>query len=312
MSCSFLQQCKNCYPTLDFETKCAQLPFVHDSHAKITQKHISPKQWNYRYRISMRPNSKGMLGYYQPQSHSHVEIPLCAIAHNKINDALQHLPPLPFPVHQVDLKTNGKKVVGNIIDKRSLHPNKKQKLVQWATALDGCAYNGKNIHKEAALSYRLGGIHHRISPNTFTQVNLEINDILINRIVSFVDYFAPVHKIADLYSGCGNLSFPLLQKGLDVDDGNCTFLSKRCQAKSQKPQIFRKGDHSPKNADLFQAGDLFLTGHLRSTSQRCFKNTTTNYFDTPQRNYLYLCNPNALYRDMKLLTDYTCIALEAF
>ena len=115
MSCSFLQQCKNCYPTLDFETKCAQLPFVHDSHAKITQKHISPKQWNYRYRISMRPNSKGMLGYYQPQSHSHVEIPLCAIAHNKINDALQHLPPCPFPFIKSTLKRMEKKSSGTLL-----------------------------------------------------------------------------------------------------------------------------------------------------------------------------------------------------
>ena len=313
MSCSFLQQCKNCYPTLDFETKCAQLPFVHDSHAKITQKHISPKQWNYRYRISMRPNSKGMLGYYQPQSHSHVEIPLCAIAHNKINDALQHLTPLPFPVHQVDLKTNGKKVIGNIIDKRPLHPNKKQ-LVQWATALDGCAYNGKNIHKEAALSYRLGGIHHRISPNTFTQVNLEINDILINRIVSFVDYFAPVHKIADLYSGCGNLSFPLLQKGLDVDMMEIAPSSVKDAKQNLKNHKFSgKATIHQKNADLFQAGDLFFDLVILDPPRKGASKTLQQITLTRPKGIIYIsCNPNALYRDMKLLTDYTCIALEAF
>ena len=314
MSYPFLQEYKNYHTTLDFETKCAQLPFVHDSSVKITRKHLSPKQWNYRYRISMRPNSNGVLGYYQPQSHNHVEMPACKLAHNKINDVLQQLPPLPFSVHQVDLKTNGKKVIGNIIDKKPLHPNKRQEILQWATSLDGCAYNGKNFYKDATLSYRFGNIHHRISPNTFTQVNLEINDVLIDRIVSFVDYFTPVSKIADLYSGCGNLSFPLLQKGLNVDMMEIAPSSVKDAKQNLKNHTFTgKATIHKKNADLFQAGDLFFDLVILDPPRKGASKSLQQILLTHPKGIIYIsCNPNALYRDMKLLTDYTCIAFEAF
>jgi 23S rRNA (uracil1939-C5)-methyltransferase len=319
MSRSFLQQSKNSSSALDFETKCALLPFEKEplrtgSFVKITQKHLSPKQWNYRYRISMRPNKKGILGYYQPQSHDHIEIPVCDLAHAKINEAIQKLPPLPIPVYQVDLKTNGKKIIGNIIDKKPLNANRRQKLLPWAQVLDGCAYNGKNIYKEASLSYRLGGIHHRISPNTFTQVNLEINDILIERITYFVDYFAPIRKIADLYSGCGNLSFPLLQKGYDVEMMEIAPSSVKDANKNLKNHNFAgQATIHQKNADLFQAGDLFFDLAILDPPRKGASKTLQQIIMTKPKGIIYVsCNPQALYREMSFMTDYTCIALEIF
>lgn len=309
MSCSFLQQCKNCYPDVDFESKCTKLPFL-----DITQKHPSPKQWNYRSRISMRPNQKGFLGYYQPQSHHHVQIPTCGIAHAKINEVLHQLPPLPFSVFQVELKTNGNKVIGNIIDKKTLSKKQREALTSWAEVLDGCSYNGKNFYKEASLSYHFGGIHHRISPNTFTQINLEINDIVIQRILYFVDHFSPVQKIGDFFSGCGNLSFPLLQKGYDVEMMEIEPSSIKDATRNLKNHNFvGQCTLHQKDAFLFQAGDFFFDLAILDPPRKGASKTIQQILVTKPKGIIYVsCNPHALFQEMKYMTDYRCIALETF
>ncbi len=308
MSCSFLQQCKNCNPHVDFATKCSRLPFQ-----EITLQHVSPNDWGYRYRISMRPNKQGELGYYQPQSHNHVLIPKCAISHPKINETLQRLPPLPVPVSQVDIKTNGSKVICNLIDKKHLTPERRKHLSLWAQNVDGCSYNGKNFYKDATLSYRFGGIHHRISSGTFTQVNLDINNILIERIVHFVDYFSPT-KILDLYSGCGNLSFPLLQKGYNVEMMEIAPSSVKDANRNLTTHNFvGQATIHQKDANRFQAGDAFFDLAILDPPRKGGGTILQQLAITKPKAIIYVsCNPNALYKEMKQIQKYTCIAIEAF
>ena len=68
-----------------------------------------------------------------------------------------------------------------------------------------------------------------------------------------------------------------------------------------------------KDAYLFQAGDFFFDLAILDPPRKGASKTLQQILITKPKGIIYVsCNPQALYREMKLMTDYQCIALEAF
>ena len=75
--------------------------------------------------------------------------------------------------------------------------------------------NGKRLRGKGRLALQVGGIEYRLSPGTFYQVNMDLNEKLVERLSTWIKARDPVH-ILDLYAGAGNLSFPIAQNGYQI------------------------------------------------------------------------------------------------
>ena len=65
------------------------------------------------------------------------------------------------------------------------------------------------------LSLDVNGVALRIGPGVFYQVNLEINALLVQRVLQSIVELNATH-VLDLFSGMGNFGIPLARKGVSV------------------------------------------------------------------------------------------------
>ena len=252
---------------------------------------------NYRSRISLKMNSKGELGYFKPKSHQHVPISQCAIAHTAINQVLEQLPPVPFANKGIEFRSDGSKVLLNIFSAKGQRPRKKQ-LEDWAgDIVAGIGMDSQSMIGEKYSSITVCGVEHHFSLGAFYQVNLEINELLVSQIVSWVEEHAP-SKVLDLYSGAGNIGLAIANKGIPVlgieSNPHAVQDGKRTALRLNLDMEFRKG-----NADRFQAGDAFFNLAVldppRKGAQSVFKELALT---RPMALIYVSCNPHALRKDL--------------
>ncbi len=273
------------------------------------QLHYAQKRWNYRARISMRPNSLGELGYHQPRSHDHVPIANCPLAHPLINKSLATLPPTPFPLHSVEFRTDGDRVVLHIVERRK---RSKAVLIEWAkNHVDAIALNGKTIFGNGLLHISAGGIEHMVSPSSFYQINLEMNQHMVHRVKELLEPLQP-ERILDLYSGFGNLSLPFAQKGIPVEliESNSSSLK---DAKNTIKRLNLPATLTLQDANKFQAGqsifDVALLDPPRSGAQKTLEQVSL----TRPKAILYIsCNPQGFIHEQKKLSGYQLARWELF
>jgi 23S rRNA (uracil1939-C5)-methyltransferase len=257
----------------------------------------SPKQKNYRSRISMRPNKLGELGYFKPRSHDHVPISECSIAHQAINQALKALPPLPFPAKSVELRSNGEQVLLNIQSQKGHRP-KKQALEKWiGDAVHGLGFDGHPMVGQKKLSFQVCGVEHQISLGSFYQTNPEVNELLVQTIIDWtLEHQAK--KVLDLYCGAGNIGCAIAKQGVpvigiessssSVQDGKATI--KRHQLEME----IRKAD-----ADKFQAGDAYFDLAVLDPPRKGAGQVIKELRYTNPKALIYVsCNPHALRKDL--------------
>jgi 23S rRNA (uracil1939-C5)-methyltransferase len=206
-----------------------------------------PKPYGYRVRVQLRVKEKA-IGYYQERSHRIVDISHCPISHPLINRIISilreqqdHFPNL----EEIEINASPKEEKGillfhpHLYDRRleyfvkqfSPHPTpppRGGRSVRLETEeregvshpiLKGIAIakkGGWTLFGDPSLSFALpleegGGeknISFRISPGSFSQVNLEQNEKLIHTVVEFLGTIK-AERVLDLYAGVGNFTLPL-------------------------------------------------------------------------------------------------------
>lgn len=269
--------------------------------------HPSPLALGYRARISLKTDSRGLLGYHRPRTHEWVGVPACAIARTELNEVLGCLPALPG-IPSVELRTDGTRVVlaasltkrGNSRIGRARRTELRaliESLDLHSTGLSGVATDGRPVGGECNLHLSVAGIEHRISPATFFQVNLEANEVLVQRVVEAVTNRQP-EAILDLYAGAGNLSFPLAQAGIPVtqiERASSSVADARSTAKRLGLQLeFRTAD-----ANRFQAGDAAFDLVIMDPPRAGAPGVIPELLLTRPRSIVYVsCNPRTLARDI--------------
>jgi len=273
----------------------------------VDEVNASPRSLAYRARISMKTNAEGVLGYFQPRSHRWVGIPVCAIARPEINAVLERLPALPgLPV--VELRSDGSQVVmaastrmrgkgrARAAAKRDLQERLRGLDLQ-QLGLSGVCLDGKRLSGECRLQLEVCGISHRLGPTSFFQVNLEVNEMLVEKVVARVEAAAPT-TVLDLYAGAGNLSLPLAARGLrtvlieqsasSVADAQATIERHGLDA------TVRRGD-----AGSLRAGEEFFDVALLDPPRAGAPGLIPELLLTRPRLLIYVsCNPATLARDI--------------
>jgi 23S rRNA (uracil1939-C5)-methyltransferase len=185
----------------------------------------SPQPYGYRIRAQLKAKGKA-LGYFQEKSHRIVDIQECPIVHPLINQMLSFIRKMCLPfsrmeeieinvspdeskgvliLHFLSLERGAENVFGEFLQNHALFKGiviaKKERL---------------NLFGDPTLNFTIPlgqerenrNLKFRISPGSFSQVNLEQNQTLIQTVLQFADANKE-ERVLDLYAGAGNLTLPL-------------------------------------------------------------------------------------------------------
>ncbi len=188
----------------------------------------SPKPYDYRIRVQLKVKGKAM-GYYHEGSHQIVDIDHCPISHPLVNRILRRLR-AEFGVLQlmkaIEINVSPEEQRGMIL----FHPHSPdrriepltRKLLQSEPTLRGIAIVGgreMNLFGDP-MDLRISSYQHRslklrTSPGSFSQVNFEQNQTLIETVLQFSGVNQE-DRVLDLYAGVGNLTLPLAMGAKEV------------------------------------------------------------------------------------------------
>ena len=257
----------------------------------------SPLTEGYRARIELTPGPDGHLGYRSRRSHASVPVPKCVIARPEINELLGKLGTIPSYVERVVFRSDGNTV--------SLHFRCKdrfrKKAKAWLQTLEWLgaplALNGRGTYLDPSTRIEVGGVLHQLSPSTFYQVNLEINEKLVADVVEAVLSFQP-SAVLDLFSGAGNFSLPLAKMGIPVTlvEAHASAIK---DARRTMKRLNLQANIQNIRADQFRAGDAFFDVAILDPPRAGAGAVMDQILMTrPRAVVLISCNPSTLVNDL--------------
>jgi 23S rRNA (uracil1939-C5)-methyltransferase len=192
----------------------------------------SPKPYDYRARVQLKVKGKAM-GYYQERSHQIVDIDRCPISHPLVNQIIQklreHLDAL-LRMEEIEINVSPQERRGVLLIhphsyEQGLEPFMKE-ILQSHPILSGIAIVQKEGHHllgDPSLNFTIPlsqerekrELKLRISPGSFSQVNPEQNQRLVQTVLQFSEVDEE-DRIFDLYAGAGNLTLPLAMGAREV------------------------------------------------------------------------------------------------
>ena len=191
-----------------------------------------PQSYGYRARTQLKVKGKA-LGYYQEKSHRIVDIQECLIVHPSINQMIpmvrKKMPSSP-QIEEIEINISPDEDRGILI----LHclsldrglENGLRDFFQNHTIFKGIAIARKegltslgDLYLNFTIPLNQGvekrNLKYRVSPGSFSQVNLEQNHTLIHTILQFSE-LNKEDSVLDLYAGVGNLTLPLALRAKEV------------------------------------------------------------------------------------------------
>jgi 23S rRNA (uracil1939-C5)-methyltransferase len=299
--------------------------------------HPSPRQTAYRARIRLRPGPDGHLAYTRPGTHEPMAPTENAFARPELDAVLARLPPLPG-LAEVELRSDGERVVlcacaqaqhgtGRHTNNVGVSIKDLARLLGEAfdsanlsSVLAGIALEGRAVRGDPVLWPVVGGLRLRQGPNSFSQVNLEINEALVARIgVHLRDLGA--ERLLDLYSGIGNLSLPWILGSEAISRLGATLIESNANAVSDARNVLAEAkvptarvEVRQADAHRFQAGDSFFDVALLDPPRMGAPGVLPQLCMTRPKALLYVsCNPAALRRELgQLPRPYALTHLELF
>jgi 23S rRNA (uracil1939-C5)-methyltransferase len=192
----------------------------------------SPQPYDYRVRVQLKVRGKAM-GYYQERSYRIVDIERCLISHPLVNQTIQSLREdldSLSPLEGVEINVSPEEGRGVLLfhprsDDPEVEPFAKE-FLRSQPILKGIAIAQKvGYHRigDPTLNFTIplnpskgkGGFKLRISPGSFSQVNPEQNQRLVQTVLQFSEVGAE-NRVLDLYAGAGNLTLPLAMEAGEV------------------------------------------------------------------------------------------------
>ena len=261
----------------------------------------SPQRLAYRARVRLAADKDGHLGFHRPRSSEVLPITECAVAHPALHAALASLPKVPRGVAHLELRTDGERVVAAF----ESHHGGQGDVRDWLTslapdALDGAdlAVDGKRVRGSCQVEISAGEITHHLSPGTFYQVNLGINERLVCDVRSAVLARSPSH-VLDAYAGAGNLSMPLAAQGVSLTQLEQHPSAVR-DAKATAERYSLTLSTRQQSAQSFQAGDVFFDLAILDPPRAGVGKMMAQLLLTrPASLVMVSCNPTTLGRDLR-------------
>ncbi|WP_137939815.1 23S rRNA (uracil(1939)-C(5))-methyltransferase RlmD [Chitinivorax sp. B] len=287
--------------------------------------------WGYRYRarLSARMVAKkgGMLvGFHEKRSSFIADMTSCQILPKRISDQLVPLRGLIGSLSINDRMPQVELAIGQDVDVmvlRIMEPltaDDEQKLRDYADQWHvqfwlqpkgpDTAYPFYPLDAPA-LTYTLPefGVTMPFRPTEFTQVNHQINRVLVERAIAMLDP-QPGERIADMFCGLGNFTLPIARRGAAVlgmegSEG----LTQRAKENAVKNGLadlteFRVAnlfEMTPEILDALGRFDKMLIDPPRDGAMELVKSFSEH--NRPRRIVYVSCSPSTLARDANVLVN---------
>lgn len=193
--------------------------------------------WGYRYRarltVRLVPRKGGVLvGFHERRSSYVADMTSCSVLPARVSDLLIPLRRLiesmstPDRMPQIEVAV-GEQVTALVLrhlealtedDKAKLRVFGQQHNVQWWLQPKGpetVALLDEADVNELAYSLPAFDVHMPFKPTDFTQVNHQINRVLVSKALSLLDV-QPTDCVLDLFCGLGNFTLPLARQAKQV------------------------------------------------------------------------------------------------
>ena len=192
----------------------------------------SPKPYDYRVRVQLKVKGKKM-GYYHEKSHQIVDVAHCPISHPLVNQIIEELREdldALVRMEEIEINVSPEERSGVLLFHAHSYDQRAEyfmeELLRSQAILRGIAITQKDGFRflgDPALNFTIPlsqerdkrELKLRISPGSFSQVNPEQNQRLIQTVLQFskVDQ---EDRVIDLYAGAGNLTLPLAMEAREV------------------------------------------------------------------------------------------------
>jgi len=192
----------------------------------------SPKPYDYRIRVQLKVKGKTM-GYYQERSHRIVDVEHCPISHPLVNQIIRRLREdldALSRIEEVEINVSPEEGRGVLLfHPYSHHPPTEHfitDLLHGQPTLKGIAVTEKDgIHLtgDPVLNFTIPlsrerekrELKLRISAGSFSQVNPEQNQRLVQTVLQFSEGNQK-DRVLDLYAGAGNLTLSLATEAGEI------------------------------------------------------------------------------------------------
>ncbi len=255
-----------------------------------------------RMRLHLR---NGEIGFYRARSHTLCPIEECGIASPQVNAVLQEI--------QRFLKRDRKAFNGTVtilaspsgaLVAAALARGEAQDLYGSLThAVQGCTFleqERRIVLGEPYLPVSVQGLTLYAPPDAFTQVNPEINEILVGGICEFMQ---GSDRVMDLYCGCGNITLPLSRVcghvvGIEWDRPSIEAARHSASEAGISNASFFEADAL--KAEMQDADGMVLDPPRSGLPAALIRNITNQ---RPMKIAYVSCNPSTLVRDLRLFVE---------
>lgn len=155
----------------------------------------SPRRFGARARAKFRAGPHGELGFFRPGTHDFVSPPLEDLARPEIVVAAARVSATGTARGEIELRSDGHRVVGESETEIG--------------GIDDLAVRGRVVRGNPTVV--IAGL--RVSPGAFSQVNLEVNALLVAAVDAELLRLGP-EALLDLYGGVGNLCRSTVLRGV--------------------------------------------------------------------------------------------------
>jgi 23S rRNA (uracil1939-C5)-methyltransferase len=262
------------------------------------------------------------MGYYRERSHRIVDIDYCPISHPLVNQIIRNLReasgPL-LPTEEIEINVSPEEGRGVLL----FHPlsfdqrveDFSKQFLQDHSILRGIAIarkDGLSLFGDPHLNFTIPlgqgkeerSLRFRISSGSFSQVNLEQNQILIQAVLQFSEV-NKAEKVLDLYAGAGNLTLPLAvgaKEVLGIDENGMAIEDGRFNAERNgiKNSNFIHGKVEDVLKDFTKKPDLIVLDPPRTGCKAVLDQVVR----LKPRKIVYIsCEPTTFSRDIHLLSE---------
>ncbi|AGF48271.1 TrmA family RNA methyltransferase [Candidatus Kinetoplastibacterium oncopeltii TCC290E] len=292
---------------------------------------IYGETWNYRNRARLfvrfsQNTEKLLLGFYEKKSNRIIDILYCPVLSEKINIILTAIREMILSlsirncISQVEIANGDSSLSLLIYNSCSLSKCDIIKIVDFSVinSVDVWLHSYKDsiyrvdciAGKDTCYSLPEFGISIPFGPKNFTQINHNVNSILVSKVISLME-IGPNDTVLDMFCGLGNFTLPIAKiankvTGVDIDD-NLIYRANKIASYYKlhgivnfiKMNLFLCNDNFFNGLDHF---DIILIDPPRSGANLLIKSIANLDSNKKPRRIVYVsCNPHTLARDSSVL-----------
>ncbi len=309
-------------------------------HADTLLRPIHGPNWGYRFRARMSVRyveKKGgvLIGFHEKRSSFIADMKTCQILPRRVSDMMVPMRALVASLSirdrlpQVELaigEHEGEQVIVMVLrimapltadDETKLKAFADQWQIEWWLQTKGPDTAAPFYPNQRPLQYLLPefGVRMPFKPTDFTQVNHQINRVLVARALRLLAV-QPTDRVADLFCGLGNFTLPLATQAKEVIgiEGS-TALTTRALENAEANGLAQKTQFSCRNLFEFSVDDLKALGKFdrmlidpprEGAMEVCKALSELAVADpsaVPKRIVYVSCNPATLARDAGVLVN---------